>query len=138
MNDLLDRFRARVRRMTAQRQVVAETLQGKNVHLTADEVHLRAIRLRPEISRATVYNTLNELVAMGEVAEVVPLGRANRYDPNVVHRHHHLHCTGCGALEDVHVVNVDKIGLGPGVGGFQVDGIDIGFSGVCRACSSSS
>ena len=49
--------------MTAQRRVVAEVLDGEHVHLTADEVHARAVAKLPEISRATVYNTLGELVS---------------------------------------------------------------------------
>lgn len=68
--------------MTAQRRVVAEVLDGEHVHLTADEVHARAVAKLPEISRATVYNTLGELVTLGEVLEVSTDRRAKRYDPN--------------------------------------------------------
>ena len=39
MSDLLKRLRGRGWRMTAQRRVVAEVLDGDHVHLTADEVH---------------------------------------------------------------------------------------------------
>ena len=48
---------------------MAEVLAGEHVHLRADAVYTRAQRLLPEISLATVYNTLNELVDMGEVLE---------------------------------------------------------------------
>ena len=82
MSDLLERLRGRGWRMTAQRRVVAEVLDGDHVHLTADEVHARAVARLPEISRATVYNTLGELVSLGEVLEVATDGRAKRYDPN--------------------------------------------------------
>ncbi len=60
----------------------AEVLDGEHVHLTADEVHARAVARLPEISRATVYNTLGELVTLGEVLEVATDQRAKRYDPN--------------------------------------------------------
>ena len=82
MSDLLERLRGRGWRLTSQRRVVAEVLDGDHVHLTADEVHARAAQRLPEISRATVYNTLGELVSLGEVAEVSTDGRAKRYDPN--------------------------------------------------------
>lgn len=134
MNDLLDRLRARRWRLTSQRRVVAEALHGDNVHLTADEVHARAAALLPEISRATVYNTLNELVAMGEVAEVVPDGRASRYDPNVVHTHHHLHCTSCGALQDVQATGVEQLRAHHAGSGFHIDGVDVVFKGMCAVC----
>ncbi len=88
--------------MTAQRRVVAEVLNGEHVHLTADEVHARAVAKLPEISRATVYNTLGELVSLGEVLEVTTDKRAKRYDPNAHRPHHHLVCARCGAIRDVH------------------------------------
>ena len=96
MSDLLERLRGRGWRMTSQRRVVAEVLDGEHVHLTADEVHARAVQRLPEISRATVYNTLGELVSLGEVMEVSTDGRAKRYDPNAHHPHQHLVCSGCG------------------------------------------
>jgi Fur family ferric uptake transcriptional regulator len=85
--------------MTAQRRVIAETLCGPNLHLTAEQIHQRATKRLPELSRATVYNTLAELVALGEVTEVVPVtGGPRRYDPN--HSHQHLVCVDCGAIRD--------------------------------------
>ena len=102
MSDLLERLRGRGWRMTSQRRVVAEVLDGDHVHLTADEVHARATARLPEISRATVYNTLGELVSLGEVIEVSTDGRAKRYDPNAHRPHQHLVCSGCGTIRDVH------------------------------------
>ena len=66
---LLSRLRDRDYRLTSQRRVVAQVLEGPNVHMTADEVHHAAIEILPEISRATVYSTLNELTQMGELLE---------------------------------------------------------------------
>src|SRR3954453_2985324 len=102
MSDLLERLRERGWRLTAQRRVVAEVLDGDHVHLTADEEHARAAQRLPEISRATVYNALGELVSLGEVVEVATDGRAKRYDPNAHHPHQHLVCSGCGTVRDVH------------------------------------
>src|SRR4051812_48310070 len=102
MSDLLERLRGRGWRLTSQRRVVAEVLDGDHVHLTADEVHARAVSVLPEISRATVYNTLGEMVSLGEVMEVATDGRAKRYDPNARHAHQHLICSGCGSIRDVH------------------------------------
>src|SRR3954451_8285177 len=102
MSDLLERLRGRGWRLTSQRRVVAEVLNGDHVHLTADDVHARAGRRLPEISRATVYNTLNELVALGEVLEVGTDARAKRYDPNARSAHQHLVCNACGTIRDVH------------------------------------
>lgn len=121
--------------MTAQRRVVAEVLDGDHVHLTADEVHARAVAKLPEISRATVYNTLGELVSLGEVREVTTDHRAKRYDPNAHRPHHHLLCSACGTLRDVHPRGDPLADLPAGERyGFTVSGAEITYRGVCPDC----
>lgn len=134
MTDLLERLRDRGWRLTAQRRVVAEVLNGEHMHLTADEVHERAGQRLPEISRATVYNTLGELVALGEVLEVATDGRAKRYDPNAHRPHHHLVCTGCRTIRDVPAA--PDLGLLPAdtAFGFAVTGVEITYRGLCPDC----
>ncbi|MFB6820410.1 Fur family transcriptional regulator [Streptomyces virginiae] len=135
MSDLLERLRGRGWRMTSQRRVVAEVLDGDHVHLTADEVHARAALLLPEIARATVYNTLGELVAIGEVAEVSVQGRVKRFDPNVRHPHQHLVCTECGTIRDVHATGLPA-DLPPGERfGFTVSAVEVTYRGLCPACA---
>ena len=54
------------------------------------------------ISLKTVYQTLHELAAMGEIA-ALDLGTGmTRFDPNVDGVHHHLVCRGCGKVRDLH------------------------------------
>ncbi|WP_031509040.1 Fur family transcriptional regulator [Streptomyces megasporus] len=136
MSDLLERLRERGWRMTAQRRVVAEVLAGEHVHLTADEVHARAVARLPEISRATVYNTLGELVALGEVTEVTSVKRAKTYDPNAHRPHHHLVCDHCGAIRDVHPTG-DPISDLPASEryGFTLRDAEITYRGACPGCS---
>ena len=135
MDDLLTRLRQRDWRLTSQRRVVAQVLVGEHVHLTADEVHARAVALLPEISRATVYNTLGELVSLGEVREVTIDGRAKRYDPNVTGPHHHLVCTSCGLILDIPAVAGDPSPLARGSRfGFVVDAVDVTYRGTCPDC----
>jgi Fe2+ or Zn2+ uptake regulation protein len=136
MSDLLARLRGRGWRMTSQRRVVAEVLDGDHVHLTADEVHARAVRLLPEISRATVYNTLGEMVSLGEVMEVPTDGRAKRYDPNAHHPHQHLVCSGCGTIRDVHPSGDPLADLPVGERfGFTVSQVEVTYRGLCPACA---
>ncbi|MEW2416398.1 Fur family transcriptional regulator [Streptomyces sp. NPDC046866] len=136
MGDLLERLRGRGWRMTAQRRVVAEVLSGEHVHLTAEEVLARASARLPEISRATVYNTLGELVALGELAEVATEGRAKRYDPNADRPHHHLVCSGCGTIRDVHPVADPLTALPPAEHhGFTLSAAAITYRGLCPACT---
>jgi len=135
---LLERLRTRGWRVTPQRRAVAEVLAGEHVHLTADEVHERARARLPEVSLATVYNTLRELVEMGEVLELRIGDGPARYDPNVHARHHHLVCTGCGALLDIHPAGVEQLKLPRSQKhGYVIDDIDVTFRGRCPRCSKS-
>ncbi|GAA2621922.1 Fur family transcriptional regulator [Streptomyces axinellae] len=136
MSDLLDRLRRRGWRMTAQRRVVAEVLDGEHVHLTADEVLARATARLPEISRATVYNTLGELVLLGEVIEVATNDRAKRYDPNAHRPHQHLVCSGCGAIRDVHPDGDPLADLPPAERyGFIISEVETTYWGLCPDCA---
>ena len=133
---LLERLRARGWRVTSQRRAVAEVLTGEHVHLTAEEVHARAQRRLPEISLATVYNTLGELVAMGEVLELRIGDGPARYDPNTQRPHHHLACTDCGALLDVHPSGIERLLLPRGQRhGYTIDDVDVTFRGRCPRCT---
>ena len=121
--------------MTPQRRVVAEVLDGEHVHLSAEAVHGRSQLRLPEISLATVYNTLNELVAMGEVLELSTGPGPKRYDPNVRVAHHHLVCTSCGDVRDVHPRGLADLRLeGDEAAGYQVAGVDVVFRGLCANC----
>ena len=121
--------------MTPQRRVVAEVLRGEHVHLSAETIHARARRRLPEISLATVYNTLNELVAMGELLEVSPGYGPKRYDPNVVDHHQHLVCLGCNDILDVHPAGEADLVLPPeDRHGYEVFDVDVVFRGHCPTC----
>lgn len=137
MSELLARLRQQDWRLTAQRRAVAEVLSGEHVHLTADEVHARAVVVLPEISRATVYNTLSEMVALGEVREVQMGGRARRYDPNAAAAHHHLVCTSCGLIMDVPEAGdaASDLPADEDRHGFQVDHVEVTYRGTCADCA---
>jgi Fur family ferric uptake transcriptional regulator len=135
ISELVQRLRDRGWRLTAQRRVVAEVLAGDHIHLTADAVYSRAQQLLPEISLATVYNTLNELVDMGEVLEISTGDGPKRYDPNTTAAHHHLYCVECGALRDVNPEGTDRLALPASQQhGFELLDMDIVFRGRCPDC----
>lgn len=135
ISELLQRLRERGWRLTAQRRVVAEVLAGEHIHLTADAVYSRAQQRLPEISLATVYNTLNELVEMGELLELSTGGGPKRYDPNTASAHHHLHCVDCGGLRDVEPSGADHLALpADQQHGFELLDVDIVFRGRCPDC----
>lgn len=118
-------------RLTAQRRVVAQVLEGENLHLTADEVLSQAEAMLPEISRATVYSTLQQFVDMGQLLELSLDGRSRRYDPNIDPPHHHLICTECDGVFDV-AHNVAAPDAGDGL---EIESAQIIYRGRCTDCA---
>jgi Fe2+ or Zn2+ uptake regulation protein len=120
--------------VTPQRGCIFRLLEGNDRHPTAEWVYRQARAEMPTISLKTVYQTLNDLAAMGEI-QVLDLGTGSaRFDPNVGAHHHHLVCDECGRTRDVHVE-----GPGPTLSprerrGFRIDGAEIVFRGLCSEC----
>ena len=89
----------------------------------------------PEISRATVYNALGELVDMGELQEVQIEPGPALYDPNAPTPHHHLVCKNCGKIYDIHPRGVEQLELAPeDRDGFSLERVEVVFRGRCAEC----
>jgi Fur family ferric uptake transcriptional regulator len=106
---------------------------GEEGHLAADEVFARARRSLPELSRATVYNTLAAFEEAGMLQAVESRG-AVLYDPNPDPDHHHFRCRSCDRLYDVPVEGVENLRI-PGEEKFVVDSKTVLLRGLCPLCS---
>ena len=94
-------FRASGRKVTPQRQRIFRALHGNATHPTAEAVYAEVVADMPAISLKTVYQTLHDLAALGEV-ELLDLGTgATRVDPNNDGAHHHLVCDECASVRDL-------------------------------------
>jgi Fur family transcriptional regulator, stress-responsive regulator len=134
--NLSERLESRGWRITPQRRSVLQALDGDHVHLSAEQILGGARRVVPEVSLATVYNTLNELVAMGEITEVRLSDGTTRYDPKIGPNHHHLVCEGCGLIFDVEPQGVEGLVLPPVQRyGMAVDSVEVVFRGRCSNCA---
>ena len=89
----------------------------------------------PTISLKTVYQTVHDLEAMGELA-VLDVGTGSvRVDPNVEHAHHHLICTRCGRVRDV-LIEVGGLRVPARERqGFTLEEVEVHFRGVCAECA---
>lgn len=127
-------FHQNGRKITPQRRLIFELLAEDESHPTAEELYQRVISRMPDVSLTTVYNTLHELVDLGELAPVENLSEAGaRFDTNT-HGHHHLSCVHCQALVDVER-DFPDVELSPREAkGFQVVQNQITFYGICRDC----
>ena len=128
-------FREQGLRVTPQRQAIFRLLEGDDSHPTVESLFDRARTDMPTISLKTVYQTVHDLEALGEV-RVLDLGTGSvRVDPNVEDEHHHLLCTVCGRVRDL---PVDFTGLQVPIRyrrDFTVDDVQVIFRGRCDHCS---
>ena len=95
---LLDTLRQRGYRMTPQREMIIETLAHTGKHVSAEEIYDQVHSRARAINIATVYRTLDLLVANGLAS------RADLWDGCVVYttfehgEHIHLVCKHCGEV----------------------------------------
>jgi len=131
---LCQQLRAQGRRITPQRRAIIQALLEDGSHPTAEQIYTRVRKGMPDLSQATVYNTLHELVEVGILAELdLGLGE-RRYDITTT-AHAHMVCLGCGQIYDVHY-DCNKLALSlEHVNGFQILDCAVILRGYCANCT---
>lgn len=86
-------------RMTEQRRALCDYLSSLHTHPTAYEIFDSLVKNNPDISRATVYNTLNTLKELGAIMELSFAGDHSRYDTDPT-PHINLVCLRCHKVID--------------------------------------
>lgn len=122
-------------RVTPQRRAIIQALQESPPHPTAEQILARVRAVMPDMSHATVYNTLRELAAIGVLRELDLGLRERRYDMNPLN-HAHLVCVRCGCIEDVPCDGEPLALLDGRVRGFHVVDYRLVFRGYCPECAS--
>lgn len=86
-------------RLTEQRRLLCDYLSGLQTHPTAYEIFDSLAKQHPDISRATVYNTLNTLKELGAIVELSFAGDHSRYETDPT-PHINLVCLRCHKVID--------------------------------------
>jgi Fe2+ or Zn2+ uptake regulation protein len=131
--ELTELFRQQGLKVTPQRQGVFRALHGNDGHPTAEAIYERVTVEMPTVSLRTVYQTLNDLAAMGEISQIDVGTGSSRFDPNL-DNHHHLVCDGCGRIVDVAGDFADVRVPRGHAHGFSLSRTEIVFRGLCPAC----
>ncbi len=88
-------------RLTPQRLMIVSAIEDSDGHISAEEIYTQVAARYPHVNISTVYRTLELLKELGLVTETdFGEGRV-RYHPAEKGHHHHLVCTGCGAVIDL-------------------------------------
>jgi Fe2+ or Zn2+ uptake regulation protein/O6-methylguanine-DNA--protein-cysteine methyltransferase len=117
-------------RSTPQRQAILNAFaEETEEHLSAEEIHGRASRSLPSLSRGTVYAVLNELTQLG-LLSAVGLPEPVRYELNTA-SHDHFRCRLCQRLFDLES-HPEHSGLGPPHS--VVERVEVRSEGICADC----
>ena len=131
-----ERLREAGERVTRQRLLVAGALAESGRRVSAQDLYERLRRVEPGIGRATVFRTLEALVAAGLARRLEQDGHVYGYVACRPEHHHHVACERCGRVEEI-----DEAFIAPLVGrlstelGFQVDDARLDFYGRCARCA---
>jgi Fe2+ or Zn2+ uptake regulation protein len=104
---LVRKFKEHGYKMTPQRRAILRAIVKGGSHPCAEEIYEIVLEEMPDTSRATVYNTLRELVAIHEACELDLDHHVRRYELSA-QEHGHLVCLQCERIEDI-VCNFGQI-----------------------------
>lgn len=121
-------------RLTAPRQAVLQVVETEKGHLSPAEVLRRGQIIYPQLSRATVYRTLDILTDLGLLRPLY-MGERGSQVACVAGGHHHLLCLACGRtthFDDCLIQQVEQM-IATRLG-FQIKSHLLEFYGLCRDC----
>jgi len=91
-------------RLTRQRRVLLQVMESAQRHMDADEILERAKKIDSNITRVTVYRTLELLKTQGLIDELDLLhlrGHRHFYESHGPRDHIHVACLRCGKVREV-------------------------------------
>jgi Fe2+ or Zn2+ uptake regulation protein len=131
-----DRLRAAGERVTRQRLAVADALAAFGRQITAQDLYGRLRRTDPTIGRATVFRTLESLVASGVARRLELDGHVYGYVACRAGHHHHLACDRCGRVEEIDEAYIRPVAERVAANlGFRIDDARVDFYGLCANCA---
>jgi len=109
---------------TTQRMLIAELLFARDQHLTAEQIIQTLAERGTDVSKATVYNTLNLFAAKGLVKPLQVDPERGQFDSNT-RPHYHFHVEDTGELIDVPPGEVEFARLPPLPPGMESVAVDV-------------
>ena len=123
-----------VQRQTRQRDAILYVIREAAGPLSVPEIHQRAAKTLPTIGIATIYRTINLLLAAKEIQSVILPSGETRYESANLGHHDHFQCRKCSHVYDL---SVCPLHLASGTiipGGFVVESHEMTLYGLCPNC----
>lgn len=99
--NLVNDLKERGLRVTPQRAIILEAIEGLSGHITAEDIFTVVKAVNSYISLATVYRTLELLKELGLITESNMGTSTTHYALKTHGTHHHSVCRVCGKTKDL-------------------------------------
>jgi len=109
---------------TLQRVEIARVILSRHTHMSADQVYVAVLEAVPDMSRATVYNTLKLFREKKLVRELIVDPERVVFDSNT-EPHYHLYNAERGTLIDVSADELKVVGMPKLPPDLQLDEVDV-------------
>ncbi len=96
-------------KFTQQRETILDEILNTKGHFQVEDIVHNIKNKNINVSRATVYRTLNILKDMGLVTEVIKFDNKTIYEISLKEHHDHLICTTCGKIIEFHEEEIEKL-----------------------------
>jgi len=125
-------------RMTHQRRLLVQIIQGADRHMDALDLWKRAREKDPTLNKVTVYRTLGLLKKHGLVDELDLLhlqGGRHYYEARTTRDHIHLACLKCGRIQEFESSLFEKLkGQIERERRFRISVVRVEAGGYCDKC----
>lgn len=125
-------------RLTPQRLAICELLSQSKEHPSARQIYDLLKPRFPSLSLATVYNTLETLLALGAIQALGPVGDDTIHYDADTSPHVNLACLRCHTIIDLESPHVEMLTREVSqYGGFRLVGANVTYYGLCPKCQQS-
>jgi Fur family ferric uptake transcriptional regulator len=121
---------------STEREIITEQVFDNHFHFTADDLFIQLNKKGKDISRATVYRTLELLERSGLVSKIQMQSGKHLYEHIFGHEHHdHLICQKCGKIIEFYSEGIEELQRKvSSENNFKMTGHCLKIYGICSDC----
>lgn len=134
ISDLTQKLKRAGYKLTRSRLAVLEVLETHREHLDHNQILEAGKKIYPQLSRATVYRTMEMLVDLN-LFRPLYLSEPTQRFVSASGGHHHLVCSKCGAIFEFENCHADQLSRELSEKyRFQIVSHLLEFQGLCEKC----